>query len=102
MSEPKKVNREFACKYQTLTEVLAHAEWVIENNPGMTLSDFCFDTYHPDPYEDYEYPCMSYETPETPPEKQKRLADEAKTKATREEWERKQFEQLKAKYGTDN
>ena len=86
--------------YSSLADLLEIIDLIIESNPSVILnySDFKFD--YEDDYDSDRLTILEYYLPETESEKVKREKIEADQKKSREEYERKQFEALKKKYGT--
>jgi len=87
--------------YGSLQDLLKTVDVIIKDNPEakLTYEDFSFD-YETD-YDSERIMSLEYLLPETEKERLSREKREAEQKASREEYERKQFEALKKKYGTN-
>lgn len=97
-TERKKKLRTYDIGYSSLNSVIEFANEVIKENPGMTLASFQVG-YTEEPYSDQRYACLEYYTDETDDEMKARQLAEAAQRAQVEQWERKQYEQLKKKFG---
>lgn len=89
----KKICRTKAVNYSTLTEVL---QWVSQQ--GLDPDEVRFETQEREWSDGYEA-VIEYYSLETDEEYATRIADDEYRKAQREVYERRQYEQLRAKYG---
>lgn len=95
----RKIYQGFA--YSSLDRLLETVNRIIADNPEarLTYKDFSFD-YETD-YDSDRIMVLEWQLPETEKERLAREKTEADLQRSREEYERKQFEALKKKYGTN-
>ena len=93
----KKTRQTSSVTYDTLSDIIGRADSIIQQYPELTYKDFTFETVYD--YGDTQYVVLEYKTDETPEEEPARIKQEEAQRIVLEEWDRKKFLELQAKYG---